>query len=494
MTTLEQATAPSARGEIRLSDERETVDGPPPQSRGLFIAVIVCVALASVSLLAPATLGYDAWGWLVWGRELRHFTLDTTGGPSWKPLPAFVAAPLTYAGEATPVLWLLVARVAGSMVVLGVFRLARRSGGWVAGVCAVVLLLPTPDGEARFVRLLLEGHTAPAEAALAVWSIERAVSGRHRAALFLLLLLALLRPEAWPFLLAYGAWAWRRELTTRSLIVAAAVLVPLLWFGADWWGSGSAWHGASVAQVVAGDGSSRLGAALTRVGELVVIPVWFLAGAAAAVGVRRRARERELVLLAAAAIAWSAVVVGMCTLFGYAALSRFLLPTVALVCVLAGVSIARVLAAIGDDRWRAAAALAIASLTIGFAWGRLTSFDTVESVRERARLEADAERVVERAGGRVAVLACGPIAIDRSGLPNAVVPALAWKLHVPLARVRSTLPGPSGVVIARTNTFQDLVLASEPPSITSLARARDWAAYSVGCDTSRSAGLPHVPR
>jgi hypothetical protein len=29
----------------------------------------------------------DSWSWIVWGREVLHFSLDTTSGSSWKPLP-----------------------------------------------------------------------------------------------------------------------------------------------------------------------------------------------------------------------------------------------------------------------------------------------------------------------------------------------------------------------------------------------------------------------
>jgi hypothetical protein len=484
MTALDR-TALATASDTAASGDSNTLDtsfvSSVVRSHGLLVALGACVVVAAVSLLAPATLGYDAWGWLVWGRELREFTLDTTGGPSWKPLPAIIAAPLSLAGDATPVLWMFVARLTGLMVVLGAFRLAHRAGGWLAGICAVGLLLPTPDAESRFVRLLLEGHTAPAEAALAVWSIERALCGRHRTALYLLLLLALLRPEAWPFLMLYGAWAWQREPSTRRLVVAAGFLVPVMWFGADWWGSGSAWHGAATAQVVDGDNSARLGAALMRVGELVVVPVWALAAIAVAVSVRRR--EHELWRISVVAAGWSAVVVGMCALFGYAALSRFLLPTGVLVCAVAGVGIARVVQSAKNKRVRALAALAVATLTLGFAWGRLTAFDTVESVRTRARLEDDAERVVERAGGASAVLACGTLAIDRSGLPNAVVPALAWKFHVPLARVRSSFDGPPGVVVARTGTFRDSVLSAlGPPAVRELARSEFWAVYALGCD------------
>ena len=44
-----------------------------------------CVALSALALLLPATLAYDPWAWLTWGREIAHLDLDTTGGPSWKP-------------------------------------------------------------------------------------------------------------------------------------------------------------------------------------------------------------------------------------------------------------------------------------------------------------------------------------------------------------------------------------------------------------------------
>ena len=48
--------------------------------------------LAAASLLLPSQPSYDPLAWLIWGRELAHFQLDTAGGPSWKPLPVFVTA------------------------------------------------------------------------------------------------------------------------------------------------------------------------------------------------------------------------------------------------------------------------------------------------------------------------------------------------------------------------------------------------------------------
>ncbi|OWY62414.1 hypothetical protein B7486_58565, partial [cyanobacterium TDX16] len=52
--------------------------------------VAACVVVSAVSLLVPSALAFDPWAWLVWGREVLHLDLDTTGGPSWKPLPVLV--------------------------------------------------------------------------------------------------------------------------------------------------------------------------------------------------------------------------------------------------------------------------------------------------------------------------------------------------------------------------------------------------------------------
>ena len=41
-----------------------------------------CLALAALSLLLPSQPSYDPFAWLVWGREIAHGSLDTTGGSS----------------------------------------------------------------------------------------------------------------------------------------------------------------------------------------------------------------------------------------------------------------------------------------------------------------------------------------------------------------------------------------------------------------------------
>src|SRR5687768_4233123 len=51
------------------------------------ITVSGSLALAAVSLVLPFEPVFDAWSWLIWGREVADLDLDTSAGASWKPLP-----------------------------------------------------------------------------------------------------------------------------------------------------------------------------------------------------------------------------------------------------------------------------------------------------------------------------------------------------------------------------------------------------------------------
>jgi hypothetical protein len=67
--------------------------------------ITACMALAGASLVLPSEPSYDPWAWLVWGREIAQLDLDTTGGPSWKPLPVaftLLFAPLGELDDALP--------------------------------------------------------------------------------------------------------------------------------------------------------------------------------------------------------------------------------------------------------------------------------------------------------------------------------------------------------------------------------------------------------
>ena len=87
--------------------------------------VVGCVALAGLTLLGPSAPTYDPWSWIIWGREIAHFDLVTTGGPSWKPLPVVFTTVFSLFGSWAPDLWLVVARAGAiAAVVPGLPRLA----------------------------------------------------------------------------------------------------------------------------------------------------------------------------------------------------------------------------------------------------------------------------------------------------------------------------------------------------------------------------------
>ena len=71
-----------------------------------------------------------------------------------------------------------------------------------------------------------------------LWAFERHLDGRRDHALYLGVIAALMRPEAWPFLGLYGLWLWFTDPHLRKQLVAFAVLIPSVWFLPEWWGSG----------------------------------------------------------------------------------------------------------------------------------------------------------------------------------------------------------------------------------------------------------------
>src|SRR3954463_11591053 len=116
----------------------------------LSIAGAGCVLLALASLVLPSGPTYDPYAWLIWGRDLAHLSLVTTGGgTSWKPLPALVDALLTPLAGGAAYGWVVVART-GALFALFMagrlaWRLSPRGTRGVAAVAAAATLLLTHE-------------------------------------------------------------------------------------------------------------------------------------------------------------------------------------------------------------------------------------------------------------------------------------------------------------------------------------------------------------
>src|SRR5487761_298301 len=123
-TTDVPAAPASPAASPRAGGTASAAFGPPLSARNFYIGLIVVgLAIGALSLLIPSTPSYDPWSWLVWGREIVHLNLQTTGGPSWKPLPMIFTTLFAPFGQAAPDLWLVVARAGAIVSVVMVGRL-----------------------------------------------------------------------------------------------------------------------------------------------------------------------------------------------------------------------------------------------------------------------------------------------------------------------------------------------------------------------------------
>jgi len=486
-----------------------------------------CLLLGAASLALRVSPGYDAWSWLVWGRELAHLDLDTTGGPSWKPLPVLVTSILSPFGDAAPTLWLLVIRTATFLSLGLVARLALRLAGPLAAAVAPIFMLLTPNSDARFFRYAAQGFAEPLIVALVLGGIERHLDGRRDHALVLGVLAALLRPEIWPFLGIYALWLWFAEPRLRRLVIGLLPLVPILWLGGDWLGSGGVLTGADRARASVEEGPGmRLVQADAEAFEVVIAPVWLGAVVAMLVGLRRR--EAFVVpVLGMVALAWLGLLFVMTAKLGFYSGGRFAVPAGALLSVLAGVGLVTAVRAAGGLAQRmlgrgalgqsgdgesvaargrrglispvavrAAAALVLVGLAMPFVLPRLASVPA-QARAWSARAAADQEvRDLARAPGVArAIAACGPVAVDWYALAREAPVAMAWELELPLGDVQRRLRGGRGHVFAlrKGKRFARLSRQGQggirPGAGTPVhggtrlvASSPRWGLFAVGCE------------
>lgn len=453
-----------------------------PGPLGVALAALAAVFLV---LLAGAWPVVDAWGWIVWGRELAHLELDTTLGPAWKPLPPLVIAPLSAFGGAAPSLWVAVAAFGAMLGPVAAFALGRRLGGPVAGVIAGlgVALLP------GWLGLAAGGYADPLALTGLLGAVERHLAGHRRTALAALLAAALVRPEAWVLLAGYGAWLAVRRGEARVWVALALLSVPALWFGGDLVGSGDALHGSRTAQAadVASPGAAEL---LRRAASLLTIPTALAFG----VGLVQAVRARAPVTLALAGLGVLVVVqVLAMALLGFGGETRFLLPAGGAFAVVAGVGAAYFVSLVrrrpGAPPVLGAAAVAAVVLCLP------PLQDAREDLRRVAqgRSSGRALAALVRDAGRRELLAC-----DRVAALGVDLAQLAYRLEVPMSRIAplDTLRGldRGAVVVPEDAPAARRALARLGLAGAVRHRHGPWAVVPVRCPALSAPGSARAPR
>jgi hypothetical protein len=325
-------------------------------ARLVAVVAAVTVVVTGVSLVITSGIAFDPEAWIVWAREsVGSGSLNTVGGPAWKPLPVLLIAPFTWIsrGQADVYYWLLIARAGAVLAVFGVAALAHRFAGRTAAILAALLVVVSPWW---FYNGVL-GNAEPLMVALLAWAVLAYDAGKLRVAAVLLVAASMLRPEIWPFGLAFGAWLSYQDRRRIPWFAAAVVVVLVAWTIPELLHTGSS--ALSAARGKATDTSARYAAIpflevfkdafdqLTPpAGVLVLLGLGTIAVSAkrtaGSKGVRALLAERNQETLIAAIGVLYVGIVAVMTQGGFAGNPRYLIPGLAALTVVAGVTGARI--------------------------------------------------------------------------------------------------------------------------------------------------------
>ena len=290
--------------------------------------------------------GYDPYGWLIWGYQTLHLSLDLGGAPSWKPLPFLFTVPLSLFGTHALTLWMTFATavsLSGSIFAGRIaYRLTLPSDGEVdtytrwAAVAAGVFAGLAVLGINQWIHLFLSAQSDTIIVALCLGAIDMHLSGHPRWAYALLVLAALGRPEAWPFTGLYFLWAWRAIPAMRKFLAFGLVLIPVMWFGVPTITNARPFVSAELAELSVRriEGNKFIGV-FHRYTALTYLPIQLLALLSVVIAAFRR--NRTVLVLAGAAVLWMIVEMAF-VLHGWPGVPRYMIESAGVQTVLAGVA------------------------------------------------------------------------------------------------------------------------------------------------------------
>jgi hypothetical protein len=325
---------------------RRFVRGQP----GWITAAFLLVVSAVLIVWARTRPSYDAYGWLVWGYQTIHLTLDLGGAPSWKPLPYVFTVPYALFGHYQLWLWMLTTvalSLAGSVFAgriayrltlreapaAGDVGVGRRYAAWAAAVFAGLGLLGLED----YFHYILSVQSDPVIVTFTLAAIDMYLSGRPRWAFALGAVAGLGRPEAWCMLGPYSVYAWFRIPSMRRMLIAGWALILFMWFGIPTITNHRPFVSAQLAERSPRElHQSQITGTISRFTELQYLPMWIVALVAVAWAAVRR--NWLALWLAAAAVLWVVVEIAF-ALHGWPGLPRYMFEAAAIAVILASAAV-----------------------------------------------------------------------------------------------------------------------------------------------------------
>ncbi len=340
-TTLQPPNVPLSRGGSTSSG------GPPARgfaARHVWLLVAVADVVISGLLLhwARTRPGYDPYGWLDWGYQTLHGSLNLGGAPSWKPFSYIVTVPLSLLGHWALYAWMWISvSVSLAGAIFGgriAFRLTADAGGvgdrrwasWVAAVVGGAGVL----GIQQYFHYILSVQSDPMLVTVVLAAVDCLIAGRLRWSWWLGVDVALGRPEAWPFMAIFGIWLLVRRPALRWHVIAGGVITLFFWFGVPEITNGKPDIAGQLAlkspREVHGD---KITGTLSRFTSLDALLLELMALVALGLAVWRR--NWTVVAIAGVAAGWVVVEVAF-VLHGFPGVPRYLFEPAGLTAVLAG--------------------------------------------------------------------------------------------------------------------------------------------------------------
>jgi hypothetical protein len=418
-----------------------------------WVAVLIfALAIAFVSL-ARVKPAFDAYGWIVWGRQALHLNLNTNSAPSWKPLTFLFTLPFALFGRGALWLWMVTSVAAAFAGAVFAGRIAYRltgpsQGRRYAPIIAAVLAGGGVLGINGYWHFILIFTADAMLVTLCLAAIDMHLCGHYRWAWVLLVLAAFGRPEVWPIVGIYAVWSWISRPQMRAWLVWGVLAIPAAWFVIPALTSRSPFVAGAVASDTATGTtlhSHQFSGVLARFTGMYEWPMH--AAVLLALGIAIVRRERTWLVLFGFAALWVAVEIAF-AYHGWPGVARYMYPAAAVAIVLAASGIGWIL--VNSRRGGLALTLAAFAAVIAFLVvmephaqyrGRLVHNGILLGQRWARQIDR-LHQVIVKDGGVARVLSCGqPVTTV------AYQPMLAWEVGINTWDVGWT-PGPD---IARGN-------------------------------------------